>query len=219
MRAVLATVLFLAAGLAAAAPPTLDIPPEVRPSGQYVQFVPKTDAVGVEYVGLDGVEPFPSAFLKDSRAFVLDATALQRDKAYRFVAVGASKTGEQSRAAFVVVGGKAPTTPPIVNPPPKDPPPTPAAGLYLLVVRPDGPAAPAFTRLMGNPAWDELRKAGHWVKDMPLAEAASKGFVPGFVPGVMVLELPAGASRSVLRRTAPLPTTAADILDLPKEDR
>ncbi len=97
---------------AAAAPPAVDIPPEVRPAGQYVLFAPRTDAVSVEYVGLDGVEPLPAALLKDARTFVLDTRGLARGR-YRFVAVAAGGTGEQARAAFaVVVGDPGPTPPP-----------------------------------------------------------------------------------------------------------
>ena len=127
-RPVLSAVLFLIGGIAVAAPPSIQIEPVVRPSGQYVQFTPKTDAVSVEYVGLDGVEPFPSALLKDGRAFVLDASGLVKDKAYRFVAVAAGKTGEQTRASFTVVNGKTPGPGPM---PPPDPMPLPDGELGL----------------------------------------------------------------------------------------
>lgn len=216
MRATAALALFLAAGLAPAAPPDLEIPPVVTPTGQYVQFVPKTTAVSVEYVGLDGVEPFPSAFLKDQRAFVLDATSLVKDKQYRFVAVGAGANGEQKRATFVVVNGKA--TPP----PPKDDPPPPPAGLYyFLIVRPDGPAAPAFTKAMGMPEWATLRAAGHLVKDRTASEAVAPAIgvvVPAAqLPAVVTLSVAAdGKSSTIVRAAVPLPTTGADVLDLPK---
>lgn len=212
MRAALLCLL-LSAGLGLAAPPDLDIPAVVTPTGQYVQFVPKTTAVAVEYVGLDGVEPFPSAFLKDPRAFVLDANSLVKDKQYRFVAVGAGANGEQRRATFVVVNGKA--TPP----PPKDDTPPPAATFYFLVVRPDGPAGPAFTRAMGLPEWADLRDAGHLVKDKPAAEAALLGVVvpAAQLPAVVTLRVAAdGKSSTVARPAVPLPTTGAGVLDLPK---
>lgn len=90
--------------LTAAAPPTVDIPSEVRPGGQYVLFTPRTDAVSVEYIGLDGVEPLPAALLKDARTFVLDTRGLARGR-YRFVAVAAGNSGEQARAVFAVVVG------------------------------------------------------------------------------------------------------------------
>lgn len=218
MRPALAALLFALAAVASAAPPTLDIPPEVRPSGQYVQFVPKTDAVAVEYVGLDGVEPFPAAFLKDGRAFVLDATGLQKNKAYRFVAVAAGKTGEQSRATFVVVNGKVPTTPPVLDPPPSQPdPPAPDGALYFLIVRPDGPASPAFTRTMGLPEWGQLRAAGHGVKDVSATQAAGLGAVipADQLPAVLTLREDGAVSR-VVRPAVPLPTTGAGVLDLPK---
>lgn len=115
---------------AAAQPPKLVIPPEVRPAGQYVTLLPDTDAVSVLYVGSDGIDPFPSAFLSDKRAFLLDAYGKPAGR-YRFAAVGASKTGEQARVDFVVIIGNPPTppVPPGPNPPvppgPEPPGPTP----------------------------------------------------------------------------------------------
>ncbi len=121
---------------ALSAPPTLDIPPEVRPNGQYALFVPKTDAVGIEFVGLDGIDPVPTAVLKDARTFLLDTRGL-RPARYRFVAVGSSASGELARVAFVLVVGDAPPpgpTPPGPTPDPPSPAPIPGAGLRVLLV-------------------------------------------------------------------------------------
>lgn len=128
----------LAALVAAAAPPALVVPDEVRPTGQYVRVSPKTDAVAVAYVGLDGVEPIPSDVLKDGRLFLLDARGLAPGR-YRFAAVAASKEGEQARADFVVVipGPPVPPTPPGPTPPvppPPGPAPIPGDGLRVLIV-------------------------------------------------------------------------------------
>lgn len=120
-------------------PPKIAIPAEVAPSGQYVHFVPATDAVSITYVGLSGVEPIPAELLKDPRLFLLDTRGLAPGR-YQFVAVGASATGEQARVSFVVPIGNVPPTPPGPTPPvptppgPTPAPPIPLAGLRVLFV-------------------------------------------------------------------------------------
>lgn len=105
-------------------PPKITIPPVVRPTGQYVQFVPETNAVSVHYVGLSGVSPFPSDFLSDKRAFVLDTYGKAAGK-YDFTAVAAGSKGEQTAVAFSVLIGDVPPGPspgPSPGPtPPSDP--------------------------------------------------------------------------------------------------
>lgn len=223
IRRLLSLALLLGCAVAASgAPPTIDIPPEIHPSGQYVQFIPKTDAVSVEYVGLDGIEPFPSAFLKDGRAFVLDANSLAKDKPYRFVAVAAGKTGETARTKFVVVNGKVPSPGDPDNPPPPPPPPPPANDkFYLLIIRADGPAAPSFTKSMAMPEWNTLRAAGHAVKDVTLSEATaaklSAGVSPDQLPTVLTLVVrPDGKSSQLVRGPVSFPTVGSGVLDLPK---
>lgn len=120
MRKVILTLLLLAAP-AGADPPRLQIPAEVSAHGDYATIVPDTDAVSVVYIGLSNVQPFPSAFLKDSRAFVLPTRGLSAGR-YKFVAVGAGKGGEQAQEAFVVlVGDVPPVPPPDPVPVPRDP--------------------------------------------------------------------------------------------------
>jgi hypothetical protein len=124
-------------------PPHIKIDPEIRPTGQYVSFVPDTDAVSILYVGLDGVDPLPSALLKDPRTFVLDTRGLAQGR-YRFAAVGASAEGQQARTDFAVVVGTPGPTPPGPTPPGPTPPgptppgPTPspiaAEGLHVLML-------------------------------------------------------------------------------------
>ncbi len=130
-RLALLLLLVLAAPLGAQ-PPRLVIPPEVRPSGQYLTIVPETDAVSIVYVGLSGIEPIPTQFLSDKRAFLLDSYGKPAGR-YRFTAVAASKTGEQARADFVAVLGDAPPVPPGPTPPVPPVPPSPG-GLRVLIV-------------------------------------------------------------------------------------
>lgn len=121
-----------------AAPPSLEIPAEVKATGDYVVVQPKTDAVSVLYVALSGIEPFPSAILKDPRTFVLPVRGLAKGR-YAFAAVGAGREGEQSRVDFVVLVGAS--SPPLPPDPPK-PPETPVPGtgqLYAVIVQPNGP--------------------------------------------------------------------------------
>lgn len=207
---------------AVAAPPKLTIPAELRPAGDYVTLKPDTDAVSVTYVGLSGVDPFPSDFLKDARHFVLPIRGLKAGS-YKFAAVAASKDGEQARVDFtaVVPGEPGTPTPPPVPPTPPDPPtpPKPAA-LYFLIVRPDGPASAEFTRTMGLAAWADLRKSGHSVKDKTLTDAAMIGVTlrdGTALPCVLTLrEAADGKSSKIVRDAIPLPATESAIADLPK---
>lgn len=118
--------LLLSAGMALSAPPKLVIPATVTPNGSYARLVPDTDAVAVTYIGLDGVDPFPSEELKDARRFLLPTSGLAA-KSYRFVAIGASATGEQTRADFSVIVGNPLPVPPGPGPSPNPPvPPGPS---------------------------------------------------------------------------------------------
>ncbi len=135
----LGTLLVLSCALLAA-PPAIDIPEEVKPAGQYVNLLPKTDATSVLYIGMSGIDPVPSAVLKDSRTFLLDTRGLQAGR-YRFVAVAAGKDGEQVRKDFTVIVGEVPPVPPGPVPPGPTPPgpapgpsPFPGDGLRVLII-------------------------------------------------------------------------------------
>lgn len=225
MSAALAAI--IAASLAAA-PPKLTIPSEVRPSGQYAVMVPETDAVSVLYIGLDGIDPIPPQLLNDKRTFALDCYG-KTPGAYRFVAVGAGKDGEQVRTDFIlVVPGKAPTPEPPKDPPVKDPPkdpptnPAPKVKLFFLVIRDAAPAPPEFTRIMDLKGWKDLRAAGHSVLDVSEAEALAKYQVKltnwNRAPVVVVLRNKADRTGSeVVKQPVPLPTTDEGIAALAKE--
>jgi hypothetical protein len=78
----------------------------------------------------------------------------------------------------LVVGNQGPRPPPVDPPvnPPVDPPVTPPTkGLYFMLIRADGPTAPDFEKTMRLSAWDEIRKAGHTVKDFTLSDANRLG--------------------------------------------
>lgn len=114
--------------------------------------------------------------------------------------------------------GAAPQPPPA--PPVTPDPGQPAGGLYFFVVRPAGPASPAFTAAMSLPEWQTLRAAGHRVKDFD-PDGAVRLLGAGVVPAgtqlpvvVTLREQPGGST--VVRGPVPLPATGAAVLDLPR---
>lgn len=205
-----------------AEPPKVTLPAKVE--GQsFAVLSAETDGKAVEYVPLDkGLEFFPAQLLRDSKV----AVVFGPKGSYRVLAYSGNADGPSKPAyTTVVLGGAAPPAPgPGPNPPPTDPPvtppaPAPGAKLYFLVVRPDGPASPAYTRTMQLPAWLVLRASGHMVKDFTVSEAAKFNLpAPGVAaPYVVTLRLSADGSASTVARDAvPLPSTSEGILELPK---
>lgn len=214
--------LLLSAYSAWSAPPSIEIPSQLKPTGQYVDYKPKTDAVSITYVGLSGVDGFPSGVLKDPNHFFLPIAGM-KDGEYKFAAVASSATGEQKRVDFSVIVGKGGVVEPLPMPnpdaskPPPDIAPKPTV-YYMMIVRPDGPASKEFTKIMEMSAWGELRKLGHTVKDRTLTEALSLGLpIPQgtTIPAVWLLE-EVGTKSTVKAGPVSLPSTAEGILALPK---
>lgn len=106
--------------------------------------------------------------------------------------------------------------PPVTTPPGTTPPTLPIGTVnYLLVVRKDttGGADPAFTKIMQNPAWNELTKKGIKYKDKTASEAKAMGFnVPATLPVVFSL-YDSGTKSKIIGEPVPL-TTNTDILKL-----
>ena len=106
--ACLAVVLGASAGLAA--PPALDIPADqLRPVNGFIAMVPTGDAKSVTYIGLNGAEPTPAAFLSDKRLFLLPVKGLTGG-VYRFAAVG-SRDDEHTTREFSITLGDPPAPP------------------------------------------------------------------------------------------------------------
>lgn len=106
-----------------AAPPAIEIPAVVKAEPlTWVTVSPKTDAVSVLYVGLDGLAAFPSSELKDPRKLIVNPVVPGK---YRFVAVAASNSGEQSSVSFAILVGDAPIPPGPQPPGPQPPEPKP----------------------------------------------------------------------------------------------
>ena len=199
MRPLTALLLTLTAGLAVAAPPTLDLPSEVRPANGYARLTPKTDAVSVVYVALDGAFPFPSEELKNPKAFVLPAAGL-KDGRYRFVAVAAGKGGEQSSGEFVVVVGKGEPSPePEPGPSPKpgpEPKPAPVTGpLYVVVVEETSARTPELARVLNDAAfWGSMKGKDvlHRFYDKDAPEVTTQKYMPhatkAGLPAVLLMD-------------------------------
>lgn len=147
MRMLTLTLTLVLATLATAAPPELVIKPEdVKISGDYARLTPKTTAKSVMYVGLSGVDPFPSDALKNPNEFLLPIRGLTNGT-YLFAAVGAGANGEQTRADFSVSLGVLPPgpvppgpvppgpVPPGPTPPPVPPTPEPVKTFQVVLVR------------------------------------------------------------------------------------
>lgn len=141
-----------------------------------------------------------------------------------YIPVGATTDEEIIVKTVDVEGNKGPQPPPDKPPPdkpPPDPQPVPVKPLYyFLIVRPDGPASPEFTKVMSDPAWAELQKAGHSVKDKTLTDAGKLGLtlpVGQPLPTVVTLVVSADGTKSkVVRGPINLPTTSDGIRRLPE---
>ena len=201
LRSLLCAGLLLAASVAVAAPPVLDLPAEVRPANGYARLTPKTDAVSIRYVALDGVYAFPTDELKDGRRFVLPVSGL-KDGRYRFVAVAAGKTGEQTEADFVVVVGKAVPPDPDPRPDPKpdpkpqpDPAPVVTGTVWLIVVEETADRTPELAAVLNDLAyWQGLRSKDVQFRfyDKDAHDPAAKSHLPAAtkvgLPALLVVD-------------------------------
>lgn len=114
------------------------------------------------------------------------------------------------------VGGPQSPIPPPTDPPVEPPPPVKPLKGHFMTIRTNGPATPEYVRILSDPAWGELRAAGHTVKDYTLAEASA--VVVHIPPGTTlpcVITLDAN-KRTVLAGPVNLPTDSAGIRELAK---
>ncbi len=212
--------LLLLSGSLAAAPPDVKIPDELKPVGQFAVFKPDAEVVDALYIPRDGADRFPIELISDDpkalRNFIFDTRGLP-DGLYRFHGVFSNAKGEMVRKDFGVLVGKGGT-------PPKDPPTKPpvTGGKFFAVVREDGPASPAMTKVLGLPEWATLKAKGHDYKDYTKSEAESKGIkLPAGLPLPAVLTFtPTGTvnGKPVYSQTpakhGAAPTNGTDILKL-----
>jgi hypothetical protein len=218
MRRLLALLPLLLGVLPAlAAPPVVSVPAEVK--GDVGAFVAVrtavTDAKVVEFYSPDaGLNLFPADLLADKTATVVTASKAGK---YRLVCYSGNADGPSKPVVVTVVIGDVPVKPDPPKPDePKDPPPAPKAVYYFAVVRADQ-ATKDVADAMRLPAWDDLRKAGHVVKDIPLSELPGGIDRPASVPVLVTLRQNAdGKTWTVLPGTKPMPTTDAEIRGLLK---
>jgi hypothetical protein len=133
------------------------------------------------------------------------------------------KPGDVKLSAWGVVDGRAKRLATIVltvegaRPPPKpvDPPkpvePPKKAGLYFLIIQPDGPTQNTVLESLRLPAWDELTNAGNTYKPKSVSEAKSLGVnlpdgtaLPCVVPLTISQD---GKSSKPIPPPLPFPTT------------
>lgn len=129
------------------APPKFEMPNngKLYANSSWVDVVPTTDAVKVTYVGLSGLDPFPSAALKDDKRFILSTQGLGKGS-YDFIAF-ASKKDEHTVYRFKVLVGDNEVDPTPIDPKPDDSKPddpklddapVPDNDLYILMVYESG---------------------------------------------------------------------------------
>jgi len=202
-------VTLLAASTLYAEPPKLTLKEESKSGSRWVVVRAETQGKEVKFVPGPGLDPFPLS-LPEKKVFV----AIAEGKGPWKVQAYTSLNDELSDLVEITVGGS--TSPPVTPPtnPPTQPPVT--TGLYFLIVRPDGPASPAFTNNMKLTEWQTLIKLGHSVKDKTASEAATFGVRPTTLPAVARLIISPDGKSSKLFDIVPLPTTGADILRLPE---
>ena len=203
---------------AAAEAPFVKLPSEVAAkSGTFIVVQAETNGKTIRWLPLDaGLTMIPGELLRDTKA----AVCMAPKGRYRLLAYTAL-ADESSPPAITTITVDGATEPP--PPKPTDPPtnpPAPSGSFYFVVVRPDGPADPLFTRVMGDPAWQELVAKGHVVKDFTLTEARAAGadVPPGtLLPCVITLRVSADRKSSTPGRgPVPLPDTSDKIRALPE---
>lgn len=170
-------------------PPSVDFPKESKATSDYVIIAPKTDAKTITYVkgfynnGVavsDGVEPFPSAMLKDAKIFMLPVRGLGKGR-YSFTGV-ASLNDEHTVFEFsIIVGeGTGPIPPIPPNPIPPNPnPPTPDtlydSPIKLYIVEETAQRTVAMTKLLLDLTfWNDLEKQGYIMRPYDITSADAK---------------------------------------------
>lgn len=193
--------------------------------------------VNLKITGTDKVDPYklvrltvegvPSGYTILWDVYPIDGvdSATQKLKSvYEFVAppgvykarVRAFKGEDVLEAWYPLTIGGTIVPPPKKPTDPVDPPPT-TGKYFFVVVRPDGPASPEFTKAMSLPEWTTLRTAGHKYKDKTIsaAKADLDLEIPAgtVMPTVITLSVENGKS-VIVRGPTPLPADGPGVLKL-----
>lgn len=202
-----------------AGPPAVTVPAEVRgePAAFVVVRAEVKDGKGAKFVPLDaGLNVFPGGLLADPNVTVVVAPKAGR---YKLLVYSGNESGPSDPVFTTVVlgDGQGPIiAPPPVKPPDDTKPPEAGGKFYFVLARPDGPVDERTAACVRLPAWAELRKAGHEMKDYPAAELPKGVAKPSNLPSVVVLRVAADGKSSSLVREVPLPTTDAAVRELVK---
>lgn len=199
--------LFTAVSLMAA-PPEVEYPKEIRP-GQLARVVIKSDKV----VGT--VKSF-----KDDEAFFEELAKKPGQQRYVFQAdlpgtyIIAYWFQGELEGTLCTITVKKPGEKPV------DPPAKPIGDAnYFLIIRPDGPASPEFTKILELPAWQTLKDQGYRFKLKTQAQAlADIGVKPpagAKIPCIIALSINLEETESrVVNDNIAFPTTEEGILKL-----
>lgn len=192
----------------------LTLPAEIKGlPGSFISVPAKTDGKTVRWVVLDnGLQLFPVELLRDSKTAVVTGPT----GTYRVLAYTSIKDVPSEPAICVVTIG-TPNQPPPQSPPPPPQAPPELTNYYFLIVRDDGPASPAFSKIMADPAWADVVKAGHSYKDKTRTDAEKILRIPVppilSLPQVFRLRVKGGVS-TIVGDPFPLPTTSEGIRKL-----
>ncbi|HYH64783.1 MAG TPA: hypothetical protein VD866_08835 [Urbifossiella sp.] len=211
MKLLLSALLFLAASAGFAADHTI-------PAGRFADLKYKVECGDIVKVRVTPAPPQKADGLDPGR--FLFAGEAGKTYSVRGYIINFKTEKFEDVDDTVTFGEKAVPPPNPKNPDPKvtDSKEPVSPKLYFVVVRPDGPATPAFIMLMQNPGWTQLRAEGHTVKDFTVSEAVASlpvelGATP--LPAVVTLAVAKdGKSHHLYRTPSAAPTTAEEILRL-----
>lgn len=194
---------------------TVTMPKEVSaPVGRLATVVVESDGADTKYF-TDGDLDLFREYDADPKVIRLRVIGYAAGK-YTLRAITCRDNRLSDPAVCTVVIGKPADPPPVIDPP-KDPPAQPEVRYYFAVVRPDGPVQPAVADSLRLAAWDEVKKAGHTVKDIPVSELPTGLDRPTSLPVVIVLRYNAdGKTQTDTKQNRPLPTTDEQVRGLIK---
>jgi hypothetical protein len=185
-------------------------------SGDVASVGTRVAKPGAEFIGVkEGTEGVESHTAPDSKSEVLAVWGKTGgDVTVSAWGVVDNRAVKLATIMLSVQGARPP--PVVILPPPIDTP--PAKGLYYLIVRPNGPVQNDVLQSLKLPAWEEIRKAGHTFKDLPLNEVKTtngKSPIPDGTPLPCVLALKIeGDTSYVIPPPSKLPATDADVRKL-----
>ena len=219
MRTLLVSAILLVMPLVASAQ-KVTLPTEVRGSvGEWIVIPAEVEGGAPKWKlppGLDEVNLaaiFSPDCLAKAKGKVVKASAPGRFTVLSWNAKG-DVASDLATCTVIITG--APTTPPSPPTDPGQPLPPEEGTLYFMVVRPDGPAAPEYTRIMSMPEWQTLKDKKYLVGDFTLTEARKYLSIADNVRLPCVITFwDTGKKSTIVRQPIGLPATGGGVLSLP----